>query len=225
MPQGPSTPPDKKLEREVAIKAILEQIESARKEGYLSNEVANLMTASSQLEGDEALFANRLISRGSDPASLELVWKGQISEPIMRAHTMGPGTLNDEERRDWLVLASISLDENSESDLPVTTKFKQFHDALTWLETSTEEEKDSAAKQEFEKIKSIPFEDGEVAGIKMRVYTSDRGFAAAYWSGEDFAAVKEGSLTFVGSKDKPLEALGIKVDKQLSPTFGIIFEK
>ncbi len=166
-----------------------------------------------------------MISRGSDPASLELALKGTINKSTRRAHDTGPGSLKDEEREAWLILASASNDEHSAADLPPTEKFKQFHRALIWLETATDDEKTTAAEKELQKILNIPFEDGEVGGIKMRIYTSDRGFASAYWSGEEFAAVKEGALTFVGSKEKTLEEIGVRVDKQLSPTFGIIFEK
>lgn len=216
---------ERKIEREKAIKEIGQKIEEARKNRLIDNETANLVAEALKLEGTEALFANRVISRGSDPASLELALKGEISEPTMRAHSMGPGALKDDERESWLVLASASIDEHSTADLPPTKKFEQFHQALKWLETASEEEKKNAADKEMQKILGIPFEDGEVNGVKMRIYTSDRGFASAYWSGEEFAAVKEGGLTFVGSKGKTLEEIGVKVDKQLSPTFGIIFEK
>ncbi len=216
---------ERKIEREKAIKEIGQKIEEARKNRLIDNETANLVSEALKLEGTEALFANRVISRGSDPASLELALKGEISEPTMRAHSMGPGALKDEERESWLVLASASIDEHSAADLPPTKKFEQFHKALKWLETASDEEKKTAADKELQKILSIPFEDGEVSGVKMRVYTSDSGFASAYWGGEEFAAVKDGGLTFVGSKGKTLKEIGVKVDKQLSPTFGIIFEK
>lgn len=81
----------------------------------------------------------------------------------------------------------------------------RIHQALKWLETASDEDKKMAVDKELQKILSIPFEDGEVRGVKMRTYTSDRGFASAYWSGEEFSAVKEGGLTFVGSKGKSLE--------------------
>lgn len=214
----------KKIESEKAMQDIKGMIEEARKTGKISNESANLATYALGLQENEALFANRVISRGSDPASLELALTGSISESTMRAHSMGPGALTQDERKPWLVLSSVSIDEHSSADLAPTQKFAQFHQALKWLETASEAEKDEAAETELQKILSIPFEDGEVRGVKMRIYTSDRGFASAYWSGEGFAAVKEGKLTFVGSQEKSLEEIGVKVDKLLSPTFGIIFE-
>ena len=216
---------ERKIEREKVIKEIGQKIEGARKNRLLDNETANLVVDALGLEGDEALFANRVISRGSDPASLELALKGKISEPTMRAHRMGPGSLKNDERESWLVLASASIDEHSAADLPPTKKFEQFHQALNWLETATDEEKKVAADKELKKILNIPFEEGEISGVKMRIYSSDRGFASAYWSGEEFAAVKEGKLTFIGSQGKSLDEIGVKVDKKLSPIFGIIFEK
>jgi len=216
---------ERNIEHEKVIKEISQKIEEARKNHLIDNETANLAIDTLKLEGDEAMFANRVLSRGSDPASLELALNGNISEPTTRAHRMGPGSLKNEEKEPWLVLAAASLDENSAADLPPTEKFKQFHQALKWLETATDEEKKGAANKELQKILNIPFEEGEINGIKMRIYTSDRGFASAYWSGKEFAAVKEGKLTFVGSQEKSLEEIGVKVDKQLSPTFGIIFDK
>jgi len=219
------TSAEKKIEREKFITDMNEKIEEARKNGLIENETANLTAAALKMEGEDALFANRVVSRGSDPASLELALTGQISEPVMRAHRMGPGSLSIEEREAWLVLASVSIDEHAAADISVTKKFEQFHESLKWLETATDEAKKAAAEEELKKILAIPYEEEDVRGVKMRVYTSDRGFAAAYWSGEGYAAVKEGELTFVGSQEQPLEEIGVKVDKQLSPTFGIIFEK
>ncbi|MBI5369977.1 hypothetical protein HZA85_02205 [Candidatus Uhrbacteria bacterium] len=204
---------------------MIKSIEEARRAGHISNESANLASVALGLKGDEALFANRIVSRGSDPASLELARFGSISEPVMRAHQLGPGSLKEDEREHWLVLSSVSMDENAAADLPPTAKFKQFHDALKWLETATDTEKRAAADKEKGAILALPFEQNEVGGVSMRVYESDRGFASAYWSGQEVAAVREGDLTFVGSQSRPLAELGITVDKQLSPTFGIIFPK
>ena len=214
----------KRKERERVLSDISGLVEKSRKAGFVGNESANLVADALTLEGDEALFANRIVSRGSDPASLELALTGKISEPIMRAHRLGPGSLKEEERERWLILASVSLDEHSEAELPPTRKFAQFNEALNWLKSATDEEKKEAAEEELRKILALPFEDGEVGGIKMRIYNSDKGFASAYWSGQEFAAVKEGQTTFVGSQGRTLDEIGVKVNKQLSPTFGIIFE-
>src|SRR3989338_3368785 len=141
----------KEQERAVALNEINDRIEAARKDGFIDNDTANLATAALQLSGDEALFANRVVSRGSDPASLELALTGSISEPVMRAHRRGPGSLNDDERAQWLMLASASLDEDAHADLPPTKKFAQFHKALHWLETAPADEKRRAADNELAK--------------------------------------------------------------------------
>ncbi len=213
----------KKVEREALVNELGQKIEAARKAGLINNEVANLVTYALKLEGDEALFANRVIARGSDPASLEFALQGEISEPVMRAHTQGPGALKEHERDAWLLLAHASIDEHANAKLSPSKKFAQFHDALKWLETASEEERKEAIDHEFQKIIATPFEIAEVRGVSMRVYTSDLGFASAYWNGCEFAAVKEDQLTFVGSQNRTLQEIGIQVDKQLSPTFGIIF--
>ncbi len=216
---------EKSVEKEKIIAEISERIEDARKGGLIDNEVANLVTDSLQLSGEDALFANRVISRGSDPASLELAMTGTVSEATMRAHTLGPGALSEDEKGSWLVLAAASIDENAKADLPITEKFNQFRKAVNWLETASDEEKKEAANAELQKILNLPFKVENIGGVNMQVYTSDRGFASAYWSGKGYAAVKQGNMIFVGSQEKPLEEIGVKVDKQLSPTFGIIFEK
>lgn len=198
-------------------------IKRGQKSRKIGNEQANLATVALNLEGDEALLANRLICRGSDPASLELLLTGVVSEPTMRAHTEGPGSLKAEEKEGWLVLASASIDENAKEDTSVLEKAQQFFDAIQWLKTATQEERGCAVKTEYDKIINLPYEESEIGGITMRVYTSDRGFASAYWSGVEFAAVKTGGPTFVGSCNRPLSEIGVAVHKELSPQFGLIF--
>ncbi len=214
---------EQQMESDKRIAKLLGEIEDLRKLGTIDNESANLASFALTLKGDEALLANRIVSRGSDPASLELVLNGEISEPVMRAHRRGPGALTELEREKWLLLASQSLDENADNGLSVIEKIQQFDEAIHWLKTASDEQKKEAIHTTLDSILQIPYEEAEISGLRMRVYESDKGFASAYWSGEDFAAVKEGDLTFVGSKAKSLDEIGVKVDKQLSPTFGIIF--
>lgn len=216
---------EKIVEKEKIIKEIKDRIEDARKNRLIDNEVANLVSDALELGGNDALFANRVISRGSDPASLELAMTGTVSDATMRAHNEGPGALTEDEKEDWLVLAAASIDENAKADLPITEKFNQFRKAVNWLENASEEEKKEAAQKELEKILNLPFTMENIGGVDMQVYTSDRGFASAYWSGKEYAAVKQGSMTFIGSQEKSLKDIGVEVDKELSPTFGIIFDK
>ena len=81
------------------------------------------------------------------------------------------------------------------------------------------------------KIENLPFSVATVAGRSMRVYTTDRGFAAAAWDGECCAAVlgtgSDGPYLAVGAPPyhPPLGDQGVKVDKSISPRFGIVTDK
>jgi len=209
------------------LKNVLAQIEELRQEKALHNEQAAL--ASYVLERltdqDEAMLANRLVHCGSDPASLQLALTGAVSDPVQRAHTMGPGCLTEDERGEWLLLASQSLGEEG-LDYTVRQKVTQFLGALTFLQTASGLELQGAIEAELEKIVSLSYVTQVVGGVAMKTYTSDRGFAAAYWSGEQYAAVEQGDLTFVGcTGEATLDSIGVKVDKQISPQFGLIFAK
>lgn len=208
----------------MGIQEVLAAIEQLRKNREISNDAANAASVALQLEGDEAMLANRLINRGSDPASFQLVIRGEISEAVRRAHTQGPGLLKEDEREDWLVLAAASFPDDQKDALP-SIKIRQFCQAVAWLRTALEEDRRIIAQEEYEKIVSLPFLRGEVSGVEMRIYDHDFGFAAAYWSGEEYAAVRQGADVFVGSQGRSLEELGVKVDKLVTPTFGMIFGK
>ena len=206
------------------IKEVLAMIELLRKERKVSNDAANAATVALQLQGDEAMLVNRLINRGSDPASLQFAITGTVSEPVGRAHTQGPGSLREEELEDWLVLAAVSFPDD-QKDAPPSAKVKQFINAVAWLRTAPNDERRERAAAEYEKIVSLPFERGVAGGVEMRIYNSDLGFVAAYWSGEEHAAVRQGTNVFIGSSGRSLEELGAKVDKTVTPQFGIIFGK
>jgi len=207
--------------------SVLAQIEELRTEKAVSNEQAALASyvIEKLTDQDEALLANRLVHCGSDPASLQLALDGSVSEPIRRAHAQGPGALAEGERQDWLLLASQSLGEEG-LDMTVHAKVLQFMAAVRFLQTATVGEKADAVEGELAKIKALPYVTQTIGGVAMRHYTSDRGFAAAYWSGESFAAVQQGELTFVGcTGEATLESIGCTVDKPLGPQFGLIFAK
>ena len=208
------------------VKDVLAAIEALRKERKISNDAANAATVALQLQGDEAMLVNRLINRGSDPASLQFAITGSVAEPIRRAHTEGPGSLKEGEREDWLVLAAVSFPDD-QKDAPSSAKVRQFCKAVAWLRDPdvSNKERRQQAQEELQKIVSLPFEQDTVGGVEMRIYNSDLGFAAAYWSGEEFAAVRQGVNVFVGSSGRSLEELGVRVDKTVTPAFGIIFGK
>jgi hypothetical protein len=217
--------------RVVAVrKFIAMTIEEARRAGAIGSDNARLATAALNLDAPDAMLANRLVVQGSDPASLENYLgyldgrdRQSASAAIMRAHHRGPGCLNSEERRRWLVLASQSRDEAHEGT--VFSKVEQFMAAVDWLRRATSEEKEAAASEELHRILDLPYEIEAVAGVVTRVYTDDSGFAAAYWSGHEYAAVRtEAGDILIGSSDRTLEAHGFDVSrlKMLSPTFGIL---
>lgn len=206
------------------IQEVLAAIEQLRKDRKISNDAANAASVALQLTGDEAMLVNRLINRGSDPASLQFATGGEVSESVRRAHTQGPGSLKEDEREDWLVLAAASFPDD-QKDAPSSVKVKQFINAVAWLRTAPNEERRQRAKTEYDKIVAFPFSSGNVGGVEMRIYESDLGFAAAYWSGEEMAAVRQGQNVFVGSSSRTLKELGVKVDKAITPQFGIIFGK
>ena len=80
-----------------------------------------------------------------------------------------------------------------------------------------------AVEAKKREILSLPFETREIGGRTMRVYSSDLGFAAAYWAGEPCAAVQSKGYVCVGSQGTPLVELGVTLSKTISPQFGLIF--
>jgi hypothetical protein len=215
-----------------SIQNILDSIEAARLAGRLNNDAARAASIALGLEGDDAMLANRLIAQGSDPASLEYVAKGAVSPHIAHAHRNGPGSLEGEERRSWLLLAALSTDESQGSTL--RERLAQFAEALSAFhvlsaETHFHNESPEAEKLIHEKdleIRTLPYVAADVGGRTLRVYKADLGFAAAYWSGAEVAAVlgtyNGEPYIAVGSNGTPLEELGITVDKPIAPCFGII---
>ena len=210
----------------VSIESIRADIEALRQEKVIGNEAANLASVALELQGDDAILANRLIVQGSDPLSIQLAATGEVSESVRAAHFQGPGSLKGDDKTEWLALASVSLDESQKTSLSVGEKVKQFLRAVQWFKGASDGEKRRAAHTEEKKIKALPYRTAKGCHLKVetRIYESDRGFAAAYWSGCEHAAVKsDDGLLFVGSQDRPLSEIGIEVDKELSPQFGIIF--
>ena len=202
---------------------ILDAIEAARRSGALCNEAARLASVALGLEGEDAMLANRLISQGADPASIEYLATGKVSPHIALAHVQGPGSLVGEEREDWLFLAALSADESKGSTL--RDRVLGFGAAVIGLGMDAERRAAKVAKKEAE-IASLPFKVASVGGREMRVYTADLGFAAAYWEGEPCAAVlgefNGEPYLAVGSNGTPLADLGVTVGKPLAPCFGII---
>lgn len=213
------------------IQNIINLIEQARRNKILNNESARAATIVLGFEGHDALLANRLLAQGSDPASLEYAFYGKISDSIMTAHRFGPGSLEGEYRDYWLLLAALSTDESKDSSF--LARIQQFCDAYArmkfkGLDVNSESNR-RLIDEKRKEIDELDYVTLPVGGVFMRLYAADLGFAAAYWAGEECAAVL-GSFNgepyvAVGSKRTPLADLGVKVDKVLSPTFGIIEDK
>lgn len=209
------------------LKALAEDLRQGRD---LNNEAANVINEVVDFTLDDAILANRAISRGADPFAIQYLADGEVQPHIRSAHFQGPGSLEGDHQEDWLFLASLSVDEHGEP-LSLREKILGLVEAVNIYREMGRPTTDSLILQRArridtmrEKIKSLPYEREELRGRDLRVYTADLGFAAAYWSGEVCAAVRQpDGLTFVGSKGPTLEELGIQVDKQLSEQFGIIF--
>lgn len=72
-----------------------------------------------------------------------------------------------------------------------------------------------------EQIPMYSKEDAINEAFRMKDFV-DQGAAKDYSSAEKKV---ESENAIIGSQNKSLDEIGVKVDKQLSPTFGIIFEK
>lgn len=205
---------------------LLNVIEDARRSGKVNNDAARAASIALGLTGDGAMLACRLLAQGSDPASLELVAAGAVSAPIAMAHRQGPGGLTGADRDRWLLLAAASHDEATESSL--LDRVRGFVRGLREVEEAERDAGKARAmiEREEQRIKASPYRMATVSGREVRLYESDLGFAAAYWSGEPCAAVLGvyGGKPYVavGSNGVTLAGLGIEVEKLLAPAFGIV---
>jgi hypothetical protein len=230
-------PPGDALQLEGAaplvVARIVGLIEQARATRQLGNDQARAASVALTLEGDDAMLANRLISQGADPASLDYLETGEVTPKIRQAHFNGPGAFeaDDPARMDYLALCALSADE-SQGTGTVREKFWGFFEAMRRLNYSDLDFQEAAmaelARRELDKIENLPYSVATVAGRSMRVYVTDRGFAAAAWDGECCAAVlgrdESGPYLAVGSPPyaNTLEELGVEIDKEISPRFGIV---
>jgi hypothetical protein len=196
------------------VEGLRDAIEKARKAGHVSNDAARAASVALGLEGDEAMLACRLIAQGSDPASLEYVLTGSVSEPIAKAHREGPGSLSDQRGTDdlshratWLALAHWSADESKQSTL--RDRVQQFitpilqlgsgkmADWLAWTAAKRAEIEDlpfaSARPDLFGNVEEAIAKLGREHPLRnqgwVNLYDADLGFASAYWSGMPVAAV------------------------------------
>jgi hypothetical protein len=203
---------------------ILDAIESARRAGKINNEAARAASVALTLTGDDAMLANRILAQGADPASIQYLATGSVSPCIALAHKQGPGSLTGADRRLWLSLAGLSVDESKSSDL--RDRVLRLAGAIRALREDTQASEDARVAEKEREIASLPYTLGVVGGREMRVYRGDLGFAAAYWAGEPCAAVLStyngAPYLAVGSNGTPLADLGVTVGKPIAPCFGIV---
>ncbi len=213
-------------EKLIKVEKVIDYCEACEDEGTLTLEQMYLIEQVVILKPDDQVFMNRLISRGSDPFSIQYAARGEVSDAVRTAHFNGPSLLEGEDRKDWLFLASLSVDEHGEQ-LTLIEKVKQMVAAVTNYCNSTEANKTEAINKVQRKIEELDYQLVRIGRCCMRLYTADLGFTSAYWDGKDCAAVRQhDGLTFVGTKPSTsLEDLGIQVDKKLSDQFGIILPK
>lgn len=203
---------------------ILAAIESARRAGTLSNDAARAASIALTLKGDDAMLAARIVAQGADPASIEYLATGEVSPAVALAHRNGPGPLTGEDRERWLALAALSADESQESTL--RARVIGLAEGVHRFRTMGADERKALADGKRREIGALSSKLGTVGGREMRVYSSDLGFAAAYWDGEPCAAVlgsyNGAPYLAVGSNGTPLADLGVTVGKPLAPCFGIV---
>jgi len=222
------------------------EIELSRSAEKITSDQARAASMCLLMEGDDAMLANRVLSQGSDPASLEYLLKGTISSNVRAAHYEGPGVFGPgcPEREHYLTLCAVSADE-SQNTGDLRGRVLQFADALLTLggikddsdlvdDHEQEAVVNTIGAEELKKIMDLKHVLVSVDGVSMRSYTTDRGFAQAYWEGEHYACVLgehpiEGPFIAVGTDarryGKKLEEIGIKVNKKITDFFGIISDE
>lgn len=203
------------------LRALIEKGRAAR---LLSNDVAMVLSETLKLSPDDAILANRILCQGSDPFSIQMVYQGSVEPSVRQAHMEGPGKLKGADKWEWLKLAALSADDSKAQEFTLTERIRQFAWTQWALEFDPSSKLRQRAEEELEKIMNLPFvlERHAPDAQLMRVYNSDRGFAAAYWAGEEFAAVRSPDGTmFIASQGRTLKELGILVNKEITPCFGI----
>jgi len=217
-----------------SVAEILGLIEQARANNEIGNDQARAASVALQLQGDDALLACRVIAQDSDPASLDYLDTGSIAPKIMDAHLGGPGVFkaDDPDLDDYLALCALSSDESRSGKGTLRGRMWGFFYAMTRLSNPDDDFREAALKQlareELSRIRSLKYRTGVVGGQSMRIYNSDRGFAAAAWDGESVSAVQSedsnGAFLAVGAPPycPPLSDQGVTVDKAISPYFGIV---
>jgi len=170
-------------------------------------------------------------------------------QAIENAHWMGPGCLlegtglNPEgtgldipeaQRLEalWLILAGCSdcTEEGYSDDTSMLARIRKANNAVMgfaeWAIPDRELSDliDGAADQAKKFIEETPWRDDPAFGVPLA--DGDHAFYVGYKLGHPCVAATSGELTFYGTiPGTTLAEYGVKVDKELSPSFGIVFPK
>jgi len=208
------------------VKNILALIETARELKILTNDQARSASVNLELTGPESMAAGRLASGGADPASLQLFKYGEVDDLVALAHHAGPGVYkaDDPERETYLALCALSMDESQGS----TLRERVLHYVKVLQIMDNPEQMAALAAIELEKIMACPYMIRDVCGLDLRIYLSDLGFANAYWSGRNYAAVyfdvEEPYLYVCTNGERSISSLGITFDKVLDTNRALILK-
>jgi len=233
-----------KFDADATIQVIVNWIRTAVELRLITREAGDAAIMCLHLEGDEAVLANRLITRGADPFALEYVNEGKVSDKVRAAHYAGPGVYSrdDPERRHYLTLCALSADETKDGqDQTLRDRVLEFAQGLADLNAlevqvaAPRDDLERHADAEEKRIMETPTIQIDVGCVNMMVGTSDRVFAKAYWSGRPCAGVYhvhpvEGPGILVGcdpqgTAEVTLFDLGVKVDKTIKPDLGVVTDE
>ncbi|MFZ6015020.1 MAG: hypothetical protein ACOYUZ_01555 [Patescibacteria group bacterium] len=192
-----------------------------------------------------ALLANRALNQGTDPELIRHTMTEAFDKlaenlgispeeahaAIEKAHKMGPGSLAVDSKEEWvwLLCAKHSVDEAQRPTDPKAVLAETARTLVAFENYANGSANFEADARDFrEQLKEMVKPIGDAPKDEdIPLYENDYAFYVAYRSGKNAAAVRsKDGLVFYGTDGSvTLEELGVKVDKQLSPYFGIDFPK
>jgi len=247
----PAAPPQEKppvtLE---AVRSNITELSKSRKitrdqeriaDGALENQDFALLANRILNQGTDPELLRRTVPEAVYFVATQLgMTQEEADKAIETAHKMGPGSLPVDSKQEWLwlILAKHSVDEAEKPETPAAvlrSSARKIVALENYADSKPTPEAVEADAREFRKLKlaetqpigkapqQMKTKEGTLADIPL--YDHDLGFYAAYRSGSPIAAVKDkDGLVFYGSDGSlTLEEAGIKLDKPLSPYFGIVF--
>lgn len=207
------------------------------------------------LQGADPLFITKMAQNGIRLlAKFVGLTPREVNIWCEDAHKLGPGIFESGEEMGWngepahyephhaaevawLVLASFSADnEHGYTDQSAEERmvrafryvlaFNSWADSVERMEDPKEGVLEFAAHKLAEFREATHFEWDQNDPDSVPTTNVDCGFYIGYKEGFSCVAVKAPGLTFYGTTDShTLEEQGVKVDKQITPQFGIVFDK